>query len=131
MALLNYVRIGDGALAVYNLHLESRSEEVRRRQLAELLQDVRQYEGASPIVLAGDFNLDMTERGAASAIVEAQFVSLFEHEHQRTTPSNHIGRNGAIDWILTKGQLGSVAARVHSSVSASDHYPLSLTLRLS
>lgn len=131
MALLSNVRMGGRTLAVYNLHLESRSASTRRAQLSELLQDARQYDGNTPIALAGDFNLDMTERAAASAIVDMRFLNPFEHEHQRTTPFNHVGRHGAIDWILINGQLCSVAARVHSSVSASDHYPLSLTLRLS
>ena len=130
MALLTNVCIGERKLAVYNLHLESRSAKVRRAQLSELLQDARQYDGRTPIVLAGDFNFDLTG-AAASAVLDMRFHNPFEQEHQRTTPSNHIGRNGAIDWILIKGQLCSVAARIHSSVSASDHYPLSLTLRLS
>ena len=130
MALLTNVCIGGKMLAVYNLHLESRNDSIRRAQLSELLQDARQYDCDTPIVLAGDFNLDVTEASAASAIVDRRFHNPFEHEHLRTTPSNHFGRKGAIDWILINGKLCSVAARIHSSVSASDHYPLSLTLRL-
>jgi endonuclease/exonuclease/phosphatase family metal-dependent hydrolase len=130
MALLTNVNIGERNLAVYNLHLESRSDSMRRAQLSELLQDTRQYDRNTPTVLAGDFNFDLNG-AAASAVADMRFHNPFEHQHQRTTPSNHIGRKGAIDWILIKGQLCSVAALVHSSVSASDHYPLSLTLRLS
>ncbi len=131
MALLTNIYIGERMLAIYNLHLESRSEKVRRGQLAELLEDARQYDCNTPIVLAGDFNLDMTERSAASAIIDMRFLNPFEHEHQRTTPSKHVGRMGAIDWVLTKGPLHSVSARIYSSVLSSDHYPLSLVLRLS
>jgi endonuclease/exonuclease/phosphatase family metal-dependent hydrolase len=128
MALLTNICIGDTMLAVYNLHLESRGDSMRRAQLSELLQHTSQCDRNTPIVLAGDFNFDLNG-AAASAVADMRFHSPFEREHQRTTPSNHIGRKGAIDWILIKGQLCSVAVRVHSSVSASDHYPLSLTLR--
>ena len=131
MALLSHVRIGERALAVYNLHLESRSDNVRRAQFSEVLEDAGRYSCDTPIVLAGDFNFDLTECSASSAIAAMRFNNPLAHEHQRTTPSSHIGRTSAIDWILIKGQLCSVAARVHSSVSASDHYPLSVTLRLS
>ncbi len=130
MALLNYVRIGDRALAVYNLHLESRSDDVRRAQLSELLKDARGYDCDTPIIVAGDFNFDLAEQSAASVVADARFHNPFK-DHLRTTPSNHFGRKGALDWMLIKGPLHPVAARVDSSVSASDHYPLSLTLRLS
>lgn len=131
MALLSQIRIGERTLAVFNLHLESRSESVRRAQLSEVLEDAGRHSCDTPIVLAGDFNFDLTECSASSAIAAMRFNNPLAHEHQRTTPSNHIGRKSAIDWILIKGQLHSVGMRVHSSVSASDHYPLSLTLRLS
>jgi endonuclease/exonuclease/phosphatase family metal-dependent hydrolase len=131
MALLSHVRIGQRALLVYNLHLESRSDSVRHAQLSEVLQDAGRHSCDTPIVLAGDFNFDLTECSVSSAIAAVRFNNPLAHEHQRTTPSNHIGRKSAIDWILIKGQIGSDAALVHSSVSASDHYPLSLTLTLS
>jgi len=131
MALLSHVRIGERTLAVYNVHLESRSDTVRRAQLSEILEDAGRHSCDTPIVLAGDFNFDVTQCPASSAIATMRFNNPLAHEHQRTTPSNHIGRNSAIDWILIKGQLRSVAALVHSSVSASDHYPLSLALTLS
>jgi endonuclease/exonuclease/phosphatase family metal-dependent hydrolase len=130
MVLLTNITIGDKQIAVYNLHLESRSDSTRRAQLSEVLQAANLNDRNVPIVLAGDFNFDLNG-AAASAVADMRFHNPFEHEQQRTTPSNHIGRKGAIDWILIKGQLRSVAARVHSSVLASDHYPLSLTLRLS
>ncbi len=130
IALYSNVRIGDRTLGVYNLHLESRSDRVRRAQLSELLEDARGYDGDGPIIVAGDFNFDLAEPSAASVIADARFHNPFK-DRLRTTPSNHFGRKGVIDWILLKGPLGTVDARVHSSVSASDHYPISLTLRQS
>lgn len=130
IAVHSNVRIGNRTLGVYNLHLESRSDGVRRAQLSELLEDARAYDCHTPIILAGDFNFDLAEPSAATVIADARFHNPFK-DHLRTTPSNHFGRKGAIDWMLIQGPVHPVAARVDSSVSASDHYPLSLTLTLS
>jgi endonuclease/exonuclease/phosphatase family metal-dependent hydrolase len=43
----------------YNLHLESRGgDDLRLRQLNEVLADCRKYVGRPPLVVAGDFNLN-------------------------------------------------------------------------
>jgi endonuclease/exonuclease/phosphatase family metal-dependent hydrolase len=130
MALVTRVGIGKKALAVYNLHLESRSQELRRAQLAELLAETRRHAGGIPVVVAGDFNFDVTEGSIASAIRDGQFENPFEDRAGRTTRSRRGRRGSAIDWILIRGPLRSVAAQVHDSVSASDHYPLCVTLEL-
>jgi endonuclease/exonuclease/phosphatase family metal-dependent hydrolase len=78
--------------------------------------------------VAGDFNFDVTEGSTASAIRDGQFENPFEDRTGRTTRSRRGRRGSAIDWILIRGPLRSVAAQVHHSVSASDHYPLCVTL---
>jgi endonuclease/exonuclease/phosphatase family metal-dependent hydrolase len=130
MALLSRVRIGERVLIVYNLHLESRSEKVRRAQLSELLEDSRRYSGNIPVLLAGDFNFDVTEHTATDLFANTCFQNPFSPQRVRTTPSNHFGREGAIDWMLIKGALRSDAARVYNCIAASDHYPLSLMLQV-
>ncbi len=128
MALLTHLQIGRRTLVIYNLHLESRSEDIRQAQLAELLDDTRRYDGDTPVVVAGDFNLDVTENSVTSAIHE-QFQNPFREQRVPTTRSHPPGRNSVtIDWILLRGPLRATDAQVHTSVSASDHYPLSLTL---
>jgi len=128
MALVTSIRLGPKPFAVYNLHLESRSERVRRAQLAELLEDTRRYEPGNPIIMGGDFNFDLNRSPTATVLDDMEFHNPLGHAVQRTTPSNHLGREGPIDWVLIKGPLRTLAARVECSVSASDHYPLSLTL---
>jgi endonuclease/exonuclease/phosphatase family metal-dependent hydrolase len=130
MALLTHVWLGEATLAVYNLHLESRSESVRHAQFAELLRDASRYGSQTPVMLAGDFNFDPTENSATSGIEDAQFQNSFHVQRQATAPSRRLSRGVAIDWILIKGPLQASAAEIHSSSSASDHYPLSLTLHL-
>lgn len=131
MALVTHLQIGHRTLVVYNLHLESRSEHVRRAQVTELLDDTRRYGCDSPVVVAGDFNLDVTENSVASAIHQTQFHNPFHEQRVPTTRSRPPGRNSVtIDCILIRGPLRATDARVHSSVSASDHHPLSLTLHV-
>ena len=130
LALVSKVRMGDRSLSVYNLHLESRSDHVRRLQLGEMFEDARQNFDDHPVVVGGDFNLDLTRSSAASLVSAAFFVNPFDSLHIPTTPANHPGRDAAIDWVLFRGRVRPIAARVHDSVGGSDHYPLSVTLRL-
>ena len=130
MALLSHVRIAGKTVAVYNVHLESRSESVRRDQLSETLTSARQYNDDVPILLAGDFNLDVVQSSGASMIAAGRFENALSNKGFRTTPSTHLGRKDAIDWILFKGKMRVVTAQVHDSITASDHYPVSLTLNM-
>jgi endonuclease/exonuclease/phosphatase family metal-dependent hydrolase len=132
MALLSHVTIGDRMVVVYNLHLESRnSDDLRRSQLAELFEDAHRYGSGTPMVVAGDFNFDLTESSVASAIEEMHFHNPFKKERVQTTRSRSLARSGTIDGILTRGPLDPTVAQVHRLVSASDHYPLVLDLKLS
>lgn len=129
MALFSHVQFGNKKVAIYNVHFESRSDDVRQAQLAETLQYAGYDSSDSRIVIAGDFNLDVEEHSVASVIHAAGFENPLENKAVRTTPSAHFGRKDAIDWILFKGTMRVVSAQVHDSVTTSDHYPLSVTLR--
>ncbi len=131
IALITHVEWKGRTLVVYNLHLESRSAALGRAQLVELLQDARQYERDTPVILAGDFNLDVTERSFGSMIGIMEFEDPFAHDHPPTARSRVPGRELAIDSILIRGPVGVSAAHVDRSVAASDHFPLSLTLAVS
>jgi len=130
MALLSDVSVAGRTLVTYNLHLESRGDHsLRCSQLQECLNDVHQYESAVPIVLAGDLNLDISRTTAGSDISRAQFRNAFADQRVRTTPPRSLfDRGSVIDWIFTRGSIRAMQPQVHNSVSASDHYPLSLTL---
>jgi endonuclease/exonuclease/phosphatase family metal-dependent hydrolase len=131
MALVSHTMIGDRTLVIYNLHLESRNgEDLRHSQLTEVLKDTLQYGLDMPVIVAGDFNFDLTENRNACLAREMQFGNPFAHLHLRTAKSPWPGRCTTIDWILDRGPLKPVSPIVHDSVSASDHYPLSLNLEL-
>ena len=130
MALVSSVTVAGRALVAYNLHLESRgNDSLRCSQLEECFEDVGRYKSATPIVVAGDLNLDASQSAAAGLITEAHFHRTFSDQHMRTTPPRSLfDRGQVIDWILTRGSVKAASLQVHTSVSASDHYPLSLKM---
>jgi len=130
MALVSLIAWPERPLIVYNLHLESRgNDELRRSQLAEVLNDTRQYDSELPVVIAGDFNLDLSREPAVPGIVERPFDNpLNKGKICPATSQSRLGRGRSIDGIFTSGPLACVGAQVHDSVVASDHYPISVTL---
>jgi endonuclease/exonuclease/phosphatase family metal-dependent hydrolase len=129
MALVSDARIAGKTVVTYNLHLESRGDDqLRESQLAETLADARQYGAPSPVLLAGDFNLDASAGTPAAAIRQAQFQNAFTNQHLATTPNSFFEDGRAIDWIFSRGPIRPDQPQVHRSVTASDHYPLSITL---
>ena len=129
LALVCDANIAGKTIVTYNLHLESRGDDaLRGSQLDETLNDARRYGGNTPIVLAGDFNLDVSAGSAATAISRAQFLDAFANQHRPTTPHSFLEPGRVIDWIFTRGPVRLSRPEVHRSVSASDHYPLSMTL---
>ena len=130
MALISEVSIGDRTLVTYNLHLESRGDDALRcSQLDESFSDARTYKVDTPIVLAGDLNMDVSRSAAAAAAGQAHFQSSFMQRPVPTTPAHsRFDRGRAIDWVFTRGSVQALSPQVHNSVSASDHYPLSVKL---
>ena len=130
MALVSHISWLETQLILYNVHLESRGKDALRcSQLAEILQDVQKYESAVPIIVAGDFNFDLSRQPAASLLAVSPLNSPFQSGTVRpTTTRSRLGRARTIDWILIRGPLACVGVELHDFVLASDHYPVSLTL---
>jgi len=130
MALVVDVNVGGRSLVSYNVHLESRGDSsLRQAQLRECLRDSKQHKPSTPIVLAGDMNLNIPRYDAVSELKHEDFRSPFTDQQVRTTPAKSLlDRGSTIDWIFTRGPIRATQPQVHSSVTASDHYPLSLTL---
>ena len=130
MALLSHATIGQTMIAIYNLHLESRGgDDLRCSQLADVLNETLKYGSDVPVIVAGDFNFDVTKPGNAW-VNERGFQNPFADLRLRTARSRSFARSSVIDWILTRGPFAPVSPKIWRSVSASDHYPLSLTLEL-
>jgi len=130
MAMVSEITLNQMTMAIYNLHLESRSsEQLRCRQMCEALEDSRRYGPNIPIVMAGDFNFDVSQSIASAAIEVAGFRSAFANGQPEVSTQRRLLRNSrAIDSILVAGQLVSADPRIHPSARGSDHYPLSLTV---
>jgi endonuclease/exonuclease/phosphatase family metal-dependent hydrolase len=129
MALVSEVNIAGETIVTYSLHLESRGDdELRCAQLDETLSDAKRFTWDTPILLTGDFNIDASAGPAAGAISRAQFQDAFADRHGPTTPGSFWEHGRIIDWMFTRGCVHVSQPQVHRSVSASDHYPLSVNL---
>jgi endonuclease/exonuclease/phosphatase family metal-dependent hydrolase len=129
LALVSDANIAGKTIATYNIHLESRGDDqLRCSQLAEVLEDSRRHSSNTDVLLTGDFNMDVSQGPAAGAITHAQFQDAFANHHEPTTPGTFLEHGRIIDWIFTRGRVRSIKPFVHRSVSASDHYPLSINL---
>jgi endonuclease/exonuclease/phosphatase family metal-dependent hydrolase len=133
LALVSDVNIAGRTIATYNLHLESKGNDaLRYSQLEEALHDAQRYDWEAPILLAGDFNLDLSGEPSAASISRSQFQDAFAHHQVPTTPSHSLlNHRGPIDWMFARGPIRASQPEVHRSISASDHYPLSITLSFS
>lgn len=131
LALVCETSIAGKRVVTYNLHLESKGDDALRcSQIDETLEDARQYNSNTPVVLAGDFNLDVSRGPAAAALSKGQFQDAFANQQLPTTPHSFLEPGRAIDWIFARGPIHATRASVHSSISASDHFPLSAVLSL-
>jgi endonuclease/exonuclease/phosphatase family metal-dependent hydrolase len=129
LALVSEANMAGKTITTYNVHLESKGDDsLRCSQLDEVLTDAGRYALNTPAVLAGDFNLDVSTGPAAAAIRHAQFDDAFLNRHAPSTPGSFFESGRIIDWIFTRGPIRAGQQQVHRSVSASDHYPLSIDL---
>ena len=130
MALISQIVLPERKIISYNVHLESRgNDSLRCSQLAEILDDVSQQASGVQVVIAGDFNANLRQEPAVSAIRKAGLGNLFAHVSSLpTTVPSRFNRPRAIDWILTKGPMIASGLKLHDAIRASDHYPLSFVL---
>ena len=129
MALVTEMNAAGRTVVSYNFHLESRGDDrLRCSQLDECLDDVRRYGSVVPVIMAGDYNMDVTRTAALAALTRARFRSAFFRRPDRTTPGSFFEQGRPIDWIFTRGPVRIDHACVHTSISASDHFPLSVQL---
>jgi endonuclease/exonuclease/phosphatase family metal-dependent hydrolase len=129
LALVSDANIAGKTIVTYNLHLESRGDDqLRCSQLEEVLADSKRHTSNTAVLLTGDFNMDVSQGPAADAITRAQFQDAFANHHEPTTSGSFLEHGRIIDWIFTRGRVRSIQPLVHRSVSASDHYPLSINV---
>ena len=128
IALVAEANIYGRKVVTYNLHLESRgADELRVRQLNEVLADCRRYVDRPSFVVAGDFNLNAGAGDAARALGDAGFRDAVGSPERPTTPAHVLSHARAIDWIFVSDTADS-RGQVHHEIRASDHYPISATL---
>src|SRR5262249_7393455 len=132
IALVADVEISGQILTTYNLHLESKEEDsIRLSQLNEVLTEVASRKSNAPVLIAGDLNLNAGEGEAAATLKRAGFRDAVGLPGVRTRPARGMLDHGrSIDWIFLAGGLKTNESKIHSSVRASDHFPVSCELSL-
>jgi endonuclease/exonuclease/phosphatase family metal-dependent hydrolase len=130
IALVSEIDIGGCRLVTYNLHLESRAhDELRLSQLNEVMSDAASYDPHTLVIVAGDLNLDVSKHTAGVPLARAGFRDALPAERTLTTPPRRLLEAGRhIDWAFVRGPTQTDDGRVHKSVKASDHYPISFNL---
>src|SRR5215475_5756400 len=129
IALVASVDAAGRRFTVYNVHLESRgNEDLRLSQLKETLADARSHPEI-PSLVAGDLNFNLSE--TPSFLDKTGFRNAYGQSRFYTRPAKLFGGPKSIDWALITGAMDAESPRVHSDVRASDHYPISFTLRFS
>lgn len=133
ISLVAKIEVAGIGLASYNLHLESRANDaLRLAQLEDALRDACASDRRQPIVFAGDLNLNASKHGVEERFASAGFQAAVPTAQVPTTPPRHVLDSGRhIDWAFVSEPSKAQNGRVHSSVRASDHYPISFDLRLS
>ena len=133
MALVSEIDVAERRLLLYNVHLESRGNDtLRHRQFSELCNNIHQFALDTPLILAGDFNFDLCKEPAAAVLRNLQFDNPFACAGRHVSTANsRLKPFHAIDWILTRGPLITSASKLHDSINASDHWPLSISFRWS
>jgi endonuclease/exonuclease/phosphatase family metal-dependent hydrolase len=131
IALMTEVRVPGRPFTLYNLHLESRGDdELRSAQLQEVFDDTLRIAAGTPVLVAGDMNVDTSQASLSSLVDRAGFCDVIGPRSVPTTPRRklfHAGR--AIDRAFVRGRVRAEDVTVHRSIEASDHYPVSFTLR--
>jgi endonuclease/exonuclease/phosphatase family metal-dependent hydrolase len=130
IALAAEIETAGISILSYNLHLESRAnDQMRISQLEEVVQDASAYDSIPLIVLGGDLNLNASQPGAADVLARGGFGKAAPMSNVPTTPRRHLLEAGrSIDWAFVRGSVRIERARVHNSVTASDHFPISFEL---
>jgi endonuclease/exonuclease/phosphatase family metal-dependent hydrolase len=133
IALVTEVDVPGQVVIVYNLHLESRgNDDLRLSQLKEVLDDAATQSHGVPALVAGDLNFDISEGPADALIRGTAFRSVLGQPGLFTRPAHSLfGSPRTIDWALVSGPVEAAQGQIHASVNASDHYPISFTLRFS
>jgi hypothetical protein len=77
LALVVEANVAGRLMMTYNPHIESRGDNgLRCAQLRATLDDAGRYDATVPIVLGGDFNLDVSEGAGLQPLVSCGFRML-------------------------------------------------------
>jgi endonuclease/exonuclease/phosphatase family metal-dependent hydrolase len=99
--------------------------------LDEVFKDARANRRERLTIIAGDLNLDASKPSSAKAIARDGFIQATPADRLATIPPRRLFEPGRhIDWAFVRGAVQIKKGRVHNSIKASDHYPISFEIGL-
>lgn len=118
------LKVRIGGVTFYNTHIESGgNEQLRHRQMAEIVADQAGHPGEESVVIAGDFNNRSAVRSLTlHSLTSASFVDALGDDAAGRGATS-LGQAHPIDWIFAK-HLAASGGRVVADSAASDHSPV-------
>ncbi|WP_051865754.1 endonuclease/exonuclease/phosphatase family protein [Metabacillus indicus] len=129
---------------VVNTHFDHVSAEAREKSAALILEKIKNFDPALPVLLTGDFNAApgsppyqiLTQDGAFKDLWKTAAVRINENlgTLNRFKDPTGEGPKRRIDWILTKGNVLADTVKIVNDYEngqfPSDHFPVMADLRI-
>ena len=115
----------EGKICFINTHLDFLIENVKCRQLKELKKIILEYKSKYPVIITGDFNLDLEN------LKFLEYIESLEKEGVKRVPIldktyRNYDKNSPIDHIFISNNLDATSYEIvkDEEYTFSDHYPI-------
>lgn len=108
-------------ISIFNTHLEYKNEKVKKKQLKQLLNIIKQT--TNPVILMGDFNLKNNKEVFKQFIEDLKVLNirLIETDDKTLKRSKY---HRAIDHIFVSKEFKVLSKNIIKDIPISDHYPV-------
>lgn len=120
----------DGQLCFINTHLDFLLSSVQKRQLAFLKKIIQKYQVMYPIILTGDFNMNLDDKKFVKFINELEDIGIIRVPINEKTFRDY-ENNSPIDHIFVSNNFEIVDYKVvkEDKYNFADHYPIECVIK--
>ncbi len=112
---------------VVSVHLDFSRKSVRRKQVAEIVERLKDRK--RPLIIMGDFNCEWTDREATIRTLAGKLdLKAYQPENAEPAMITFPKLRKRLDWILISSDLEFVSYKVLSNI-ISDHFAVLCTIR--
>lgn len=139
--ICSYIVLSDKAtnlkMAVFNTHLDHKSEEARIQSIKVIQDKMKNYE-EMPVILMGDFNTTKNSESYLNITEDLQDTSYYARDDEAGSTFQNWGKiteGSPIDYIMVSRndfivKSYSVYRKNYNGVYPSDHYPIYVELKM-